>query len=202
MSKNINLSTVALETNSPLWHISELEGEPVLQVIGNTPTTHRTGTAAYLDEDHVGKVALIGEVKHNYRMQAEMRFLRHYHSQPRAGWFGFAIRAQDVLNYEIVWFMPNAETGNTAAYVPVAHGVVPWWTEAYANQKKGNPHIPTDSWFRARVEVLGDEFTVYVEDRLVFTKKITYYLSKGRPGFFVGTATDAMFRRIVIETLP
>jgi hypothetical protein len=191
MSKTLDLRAVALETNSPLWQISELESEPVFQVIGNK------------DVDHVGgKVALIGDVKHNYTMQTEMRFLRHYLSQERAGWFGFAIRAQDVLNYEIIWFMPNAESGNTTAYVPVAHGVVPRWTEAYSNQKKGTPYIPADSWFRARVDVVGDEFTLYVEDQFVFTKKITYYLSEGRPGFYVGTATDAMFRRIIIENLP
>ncbi|MEE8413950.1 MAG: hypothetical protein V3R96_05305 [Dehalococcoidales bacterium] len=201
MSKTLDLNTVDLETSSPLWNISELEGEPVLQVTGNMATTDRIGTEAYLEEEHLGKVALIGGIKHNYKMQAEMRFLGHHHSRASAGWFGFAIRAQGFLNYEIVWFMPNAETGSTAAYVPVAHGIVPWWTEAYAKQEKGNPHIPVDSWFLASVEVVGDEFTVYVDDKPVFTKKLTYYLSKGRPGFFVGTATDAMFRRIVIEDL-
>jgi hypothetical protein len=201
MSENVDLRTVALETNSPLWQIGDIENEPVLQVVGNTPTTGKTGAAAYLDEDHIGKVALIGKVRQNYRMQAEMCFLKYHRSPQSGGWFGFAIRAQDTLNYEIVWFMPNAETGNTVAYVPVAHGVVPWWTEAYASQGKGDPHIHADSWFQARVDVVGDEFTVYVEDRPVFTKKITYYLKKGRPGFFVGTATDAAFRRIIIEDL-
>jgi len=202
MGKIIDLNNITLDMNSPLWQISELEGEPVLQLTGNIATTQKTGTAAYLDEEHLSKVALIGEVKNNYRIQAEMRFLGHHHPRPSAGWFGFAIRAQDFLNYEIVWFMPNAETGNTAAYVPAAHGIVPWWTEAYSNQKKGNPHIPTDAWFRTSLEVAGDEFTLFVDDQLVFTKKITYYISEGRPGFFVGTATDAAFRRIVIEDLP
>jgi hypothetical protein len=50
--------------------------------------------------------------------------------------------------------------------------------------------------------IVDDEFTVYVDDQPVFSKKITYYILKGRPGFFVGTATDAAFRRIVIEDLP
>ena len=83
----------------------------------------------------------------------------------------------------------------------MAHGVVPWWAEAYASQQKGDPHIPINSWFQARVDIVGDDFTVYVDDQPVFTKKITYYLKEGRPGFFVGTATDAAFRRIVIEDL-
>lgn len=202
MSDFIDLQTVFPDTNSPLWQVITSENETVLQVTDNLATTQKTGTAAYPDEEHQGKVALIGPAKHNYRMQAEMRFFGHHHPRPRAGWFGFVIRAQDFLNFEIVWFMPNAETGNTAAYVPVAHGIVPWWSETYANQKKGSPHIPVDEWFRTRIDVSGDEFTAYVEEQPVFTKKITYYLKEGRPGFFVGTATDAGFRRITIEDLP
>lgn len=202
MNNFIDLPSAILETNSQLWQINTLNTEPVLQVIGNVPTTEKSGTAAYLDEDHLGKVALIGGVKRNYRMQAEMRFLRFHRPPLKGGWFGFVIRAQDVLNYELVWFMPNSESGNTAAYVPVAHGVVPWWAEAYAKQEKGNVYIPDNSWFQASINVVGDEFTVFVEDHPVFTKKITYYFKEGRPGFFVGTATDAAFRRIVIEGLP
>ncbi|OGO35566.1 MAG: hypothetical protein A2147_04605 [Chloroflexi bacterium RBG_16_57_8] len=205
MTEVIDLRKVSLETSSSLWQIIESEGEQVLQVTGHTMEPARqSGAAAYLDEDHTGTpvVALIDGARHNYGMQAEMRFLGHHHPMPRAGWFGFAIRAQDILNFEIVWFMPNAETGNTAAYVPVPHGIVPWWTEAYANQKKGAVPIPADAWFRARVDVVGDEFTVHVDDRLVFTKKVTYYLQKGRPGFFVGTATDVAFRRVLIKALP
>ena len=79
MPEIIDLRTVDLEMNSPLWQVSELEGETVLQVTGNLATTDRIGTAAYLDEDHVGKVVLIGQVKHNYRMQADMIFLGHHH---------------------------------------------------------------------------------------------------------------------------
>ena len=98
--------------------------------------------------------------------------------------------------------MPNAESGKTAAYLAVAHGVVPWWTEAYATQQKGGSRIPPNTWFRAHVDVVHDEFTLYVEDQIVFTKKLTYYLSEGRPGFYIGTATDAAFRRVMIKDLP
>lgn len=191
MDRILDLHTVALETNSPHWQISEFESEPVLQVVGNK------------DEDKIGgKVVLIGSEKRNYTMQAEMYFIGHHLGQERAGWFGFAMRAQDVRNYEVIWFMPNAESGKTAAYVPVAHGIVPWWTEAYASQKKGIASIPTKAWFRTHVNVVDDEFILQVEEQVVFTKKLTYYLSAGRPGFYVGTATDAMFRRIVIDDLP
>ena len=191
MNGFVDLAKVALEINSSLWQISESEGEPVLQIVGNE------------QEDHIGgKVALIDDVRRNYTIRAEMRFLGHHLSQERAGWFGFVMRAQDAQNYELIWFMPNAESGKTAAYLPVAHGVVPWWTEAYATQQKGEPRIPVDAWFQARVDVVDDEFTLYVEDQLVFTKKFAYYLSEGRPGFYVGTATDAAFRRVMIEDLP
>jgi len=187
----VDLSRVALETNSPLWQIGESEGEPILQIVGNK------------EADHIGgKVALVGDVRCNYTMQAEMRFLGHHLPQERAGWFGFVMRAQDKQNYELVWFMPNAESGKTAAYLAVAHGVVPWWTEAYATQQKSGSRIPPNTWFRAHVDVVRDEFTLYVEDQIVFTKKLTYYLSEGRPGFYVGTATDAAFRRVMIKDLP
>ncbi len=202
LKKALDLHKVSIQMNSSLWSLTDSDGEAVLQVTNNLSTTDRIGAEAYLTEEHLGKVALIGEPRYNYRMQAEMRFLGHHHRLAGAGWFGFAIRAQDFLNYEVVWFMPNAEPGSTAAYVPAAHGIVPWWTEAHATQKKGSVPIPADKWFTASVEVVGDEFTVRACEQTVFTKKVTYYLKEGRPGFFVGTATDAAFRRVVIEDLP
>jgi hypothetical protein len=191
METLIDLAKVTLETNSALWQLAESDGQSVLQVLDNR------------QEDHIGgKVALIGDPRHNYTMQAEIRFVRHYLPQDRAGWFGFVLRAQDTDNYELVWFMPGAKHGETAAYLAVAHGVVPWWTEAYASQEKAGPAIPLDRWFRARVDVVEDEFSLYVEDQAVFRKKLTYYLADGRPGFYVGTATDAAFRRVAIDDLP
>jgi hypothetical protein len=134
-------------------------------------------------------------------MNAEMRFLGHHLREGDGGWFGFVIRAQDISNYELVWFMPKAGARQTSAYLSVAHGIVPWWTEAYTSQQKGTLQIPYDKWFAARVDVIGDEFSLYANDSHVFTKKMTYYLSEGRPGFYVGTATDAAFRRVVIKDL-
>jgi hypothetical protein len=184
-------SNLTIETNSQLWQIEESEGDYSLQLTAN------------VEEDHVGgKIALIGGVRRNYSMDADFKFLGHHLSQERAGWFGFVVRAQDLDNYELIWFMPSAEEDKTVAYLPVAHGVVPWWTEAYATQEKGTSQIPLDSWFRARVEVLNDEMTLFIEGKVIFTKKLTYYLTEGRPGLYVGTATDAAFRRIAIKDLP
>ena len=128
-----------------------------------------------------------------------MKFLGHHLEMEAAGWFGFVIRAQDCDNYEVIWFMPGAERESSVAYVPVAHGIVPWWTEAYKTQKKGSIPVPKNKWFRGRIDVIGDELSVYVGDNFIFKKKLTYYLKEGRPGFFVGTATDVVFRRIKIK---
>jgi hypothetical protein len=190
MGKFLELSKESIQTNSPLWQIAELEGEQVIQVTGNA------------EADHVGgKVALLGRSRRDYSMWAELKFLGHHLGDRKAGWFGLVMRARDLENYELVWFMPQAEGGKTVAYLSVAHGIVPWWTEAYVGQQKGTAHIPDDAWFRTRVDVLKDKMSLYLEDQPVFTKKLTYYLSEGFPGLYVGTATDAAFRRIVIEDL-
>lgn len=188
------LRGLALETNSPLFQVVEDGDDDILQLTGNTRIGHIRG----------GKVALFGESRRNYSVQAEMKFLGHHvPDMERAGWFGFVFRAQDFENFELVWFMPNAAEGrDTVAYVPVAHGVCPWWTEAYETQKKGNPELPQENWFRARVDVHRDEFSVYVNDAFVFKKKLTYFLEEGRPGVFLGTGTDAAFRRVVVKDLP
>jgi hypothetical protein len=145
---------------------------------------------------------LFGDIRGDYTMTVDMKCLGTHLDSQGTGWLGFALRAQDCDNYEIVWFMPGrAEGNNTVAYVPVAHGICPWWTEAYSQQEKGNITIPQCDWFTARVDVQGDEFSVYVNGQFVFRKKLTYYLQYGRPGIFVGTATDAAFRRIRIEDI-
>lgn len=187
----LKLGALWIETSSDLWSVDESSDEPILQLIGHTHVEHVRNP----------QVALIDCPASDYSVEAEMRFVTNHLPESGAGWFGFAIRAQDFQNLDIIWFMPGAKRGSTVAYVPVAHGIVPWWTEAYASQKKGTVTIPDDSWFRARVDVTRDTFTVFVGDEFVFEKKLTYYLESGRPGFFVGTATDARFRRIAVRTL-
>jgi hypothetical protein len=186
----IDLSMVALETNSSLWQVGEKQGEQVLYVSGNTQG-HNTGC----------KTALVGNNRQSYSMQVEMRLLRCHSSQEGIGRFGFVMHAQDVHNFELVSFAPDVESGMTVAYLSVAHGVVPRPIEACAIQDEGICDIPCDEWFRAWVYVVDDEFTLRVEDRILFTenRRLTYY--RGRPGFYVGDATDAAFRRLVIEDL-
>lgn len=176
--------------NTDLWEKTEEEGEPVLRLINNDVIDHQGG-----------KVALFSAIFEDYTMKAEMCFLGHHLPEGNGGWFGFVMRAQDTENYELLWFIPLAESKHTVAYLPVAHGIVPWWTEAYRTQEKGEAQIPKDGWFQAEVLVQGDEFTLYIGEKEVFTKKFTYYLSKGHAGFYVGTATDAAFRRAEIRKL-
>lgn len=174
-----------VQTNSELWRLHHLDGEPCLAIVGNT-----------VDDQVGGKVALFFEPMKNCVLEAEFRFLGHHMEGAKAGWFGVVLRAQDGSNYELFWFMPEAEE-KTVAYVPVAHGVVPWWTEAYALQTKGQVPIPSDRWFRVRAEVTEDKASIYVEGQLALEKRLTYYLSTGRAGVYVGTLTDAAFRHIV-----
>lgn len=181
----IDIQKSLFQVNSDLWEIVDSGSEASLRIINNKMI------------DHVGgKVALLEPKMGNFTMEAEMRFLGHHLADGRGGWFGFVLRAQDTENYELVWFMPNAGAEPQVAYLSVAHGVVPWWTEAYQNQVKGRINIPMGDWFRARVDVMEDGFTLEVEGVEIFEKKLTYYLSAGYQGFYVGTATDAAFRRV------
>lgn len=191
MEKRLKLDDLDLVASSELWSVDETGEEPVLQVTGHTTVEHIRDS----------QVALIDFPASAYSLEAEMRFVTNYLPDPGAGWFGFALRAQDFMNYEIVWFMPGARRGYTVAYVPVAHGIAPWWTEAYETQKKGTVPLPKDGWFRTQADVKGDSFSIFVNDEFVFEKKLTYYLEAGRPGFFVGTATDAKFRRVAVRAL-
>ena len=195
----LDLKQIEIETNSSLFKIKMQNNEQVLQVINNVYNTEIDEKTGKPTDDVRGKIILLGPVRTDYSMEADMKFLGHHLEMEAAGWFGFVVRAQDCDNYEVVWFMPEAEGESSVAYVPVAHGIVPWWTEAYSTQKKGSVPVPKNKWFRARVDVIGDELSAYLGDNFIFKKKLTYYLKEGRPGFFVGTATDVVFRRIKIK---
>jgi len=198
----LDLTKINIEKNSDLFKIDTIDNEQVLTLTENTYNQDIDEfTGKKKDDTRGGKVVLFGDKLKDYSMIVDMKFLGfHMENFPSGGWFGFALRAQDLENYEIVWFMPGGGgESNTVAYVPVAHGVVPWWTEAYDKQEKGNVALPKNNWFTARVDVKKDEFSIYVDDQFVFKKKMTYYLTSGKPGLFVGTATDIAFRRIKID---
>lgn len=191
MAVSLKLGPWSVKASSELWSVDDISPEPVLQLTGHTQVEHIRDS----------QVALIDWDGSDYSLEAEMHFITCHLDDPTAGWFGFALRAQDFFNYEVVWFIPGAPRGFTVAYVPVAHGIVPWWSEGYETQEKGTVPIPRDNWFKARADVQKGRFSIYVNDQFVFEKRLTYYLESGRPGFFVGTATDAKFRRVQVRNL-
>lgn len=197
----LDLKQIEIETNSSLFKIKMQNNEQVLQVMNNVYNTEIDEKTGKPTDDVRGKVILLGPVRTDYSMEADMKFLGHHLEMEAAGWFGFVVRAQDCDNYEVVWFMPGAEGESSVAYLPVAHGIVPWWTEAYSTQKKGSVPVPKNKWFRARVDVIGDELSAYLGDNFIFKKKLSYYLKEGRPGFFVGSSTDVVFRKIKIKVI-
>jgi hypothetical protein len=147
------------------------------------------------------KVFLIGEKQTDYIMTAEMKFINiNLDDCEGCGWFGFAIRAQDFDNFEAIWFMPGTDKNNVA-YIPIAHGVGPYWAEGYMKSEKGTVKLPKNDWFKAKAIVKGKDISIYVNDELVLKKKASYYLTAGFAGFFVGTATDAAFRKVKIEKI-
>ncbi|MDA8216001.1 MAG: hypothetical protein M0Z94_00105 [Dehalococcoidales bacterium] len=178
--------------NSPLWRLADIEG-PCLALLDNTA----------LDEDG-GKVALVGVADWtDVSIEAQMRFLKgRGPDDPRRGWFGFALRAMDVHNYELFWLMPQ-HTGEVGAvaYVPVAHGIVPWWTEGYSKQTFGRAVIPANEWFSVRAEVVGRTARLTVNGEPALERTLSYYLNRGKVGFYVGTLTDTAFRRVRVRAL-
>jgi len=138
----LDLKQIEIETNSSLFKIKMQNNEQVLQVINNVYNTEIDEKTGKPTDDVRGKIILLGPVRTNYSMEADMKFLGHHLEMEAAGWFGFVVRAQDCDNYEVVWFMPGAEGESSVAYVSVAHGIVPWWTEAYSTQKKGSVPVP------------------------------------------------------------
>lgn len=202
--KEIIHNGLKFKANSDLFRAEQLDGSLAITIRGNH----------YSDEidEFTGKprsnsrgslVALIDTKLEDFAICAEMKLLAcHLDGFPQGGWLGVALRAQDADNFELVWFMPaGGGESNNVAYVPVAHGVVPWWTEAYEKQNKGAAKLDPSDWFDVRVEVRGDSFSVFSGGEFVFQKTMTYYLTSGMAGLFAGTATDAAFRNVRIETL-
>ncbi len=111
---------------------------------------------------------------------------------------GIVFRAQDLENYEMIWVMPLAKTENVA-HITVAHGIVPWWSEAYKISKKATIAINEQDWNLIQIQMAEDEFTVTVNQKNAFTKKYAYYLKEGKVGVFVGTGTDATFRNFHLK---
>ena len=184
-------SLAVSEANSPLWRLAEADGEPCVALLDNT------------SEDHDrGKTLVFGDSEWtDYSLQLETKVVKGRMPNPLVAWWGFGLRAQDPYNMECFFFRPPASGTAGLAYVPIAHGLQPVWTEAYRTQQFGPAVVPFGEWIQVRAEVRGREAQVWVGGQHVMTKTLTYYLWKGRPALYVGTLTDALFRRIKVESL-
>jgi hypothetical protein len=195
------------ESNTPLWQIVDGPVDATDEGAAGTADAQQDRRCIALlgntAEDHEhGKALLFGDPDwSDYALNAEVRVVRGYLSNPRQTYPGIALRARDVYNYEHFFFRPHNTTGHGAAYVPVAHGLQPVWTEAYHAQEFGRCAIPFDTWFRVRAEVRGREAVLYVDGREAMRRTLTYYLWRGRPGLHVGTCTDALYRNVTVEAL-
>jgi hypothetical protein len=201
-AQNINLSKIKIQSNSDLFKVDTIDNQATLIFEGNVfEASIDSFTGMEKSNSRGAKVFLIGEKQTDYVITAEMKFVNiNLDNCNGCGWFGFAIRAQDFDNFEAVWFMPRMDKNNVA-YVPVAHGIAPYWTEAYKKSEKGTVKMPHNDWFEARAVVEGKDISIFVNNKLVLKKKASYYLTSGYAGFFVGTATDAAFRNVKIETI-
>ncbi len=180
----------AWECNSPLWRLVDREG-PCLALLGNTVEDH----------EH-GKVLLFGDADWtDYAIEAEMRVTKGRMPNPLTTWFGYALRAQDPYNYECFFLKPHTSGPAGVAYVAVAHGLQPVWTEGYARQQFGVATVPFDVWTHVRAEVQGRQARIFVEGKEAMQKTLTYYLQRGRPGLYVGTLTDVLFRNVNVDTI-
>lgn len=201
-AQNINFDEVKFRNNSDLFRIETIDNEKTIILEGNKfDNSIDPFTGMEKSNSRGAKVFLIGGIQTDYVMSAEMKFIKaNLDDCNDCGWFGFAIRAQDFDNFECVWFMPGMKRDNVA-YIPFAHGVAPYWAEGYINSEKSTVKLPLNNWFKAKTVVKGKNISIYVNDELVLNKKASYYLTSGYAGLFVGTATDAAFRRISIRKI-
>jgi hypothetical protein len=201
-AQNIDFEKVKIQNNSELFRIQKVDSEQIIQLEGNEyDATIDPFTGMEKSNSRDSKVFLIGEAQTDYIMTAEMKFIKiNLENCKGCGWFGFAIRAQDFDNFEAVWFMPGVDENNVA-YIPIAHGIGPYWAEGYIKSEKGTAKLPEDDWFEAKAVVKGKVISIYVNNELVLEKMASYYLTSGYAGFFVGTATDAAFRNVKIEKI-
>ena len=202
IAQSIDYEKVKIQNNSVLFKIQKIENNETIILEGNKyDASIDPFTGMEKSNSRDAKVFLIGEEQTDYIMTAEMKFINiNLENCKGCGWFGFAIRAQDFYNFEAVWFMPGVDENNVA-YLPIAHGIGPYWAEGYLKSEKGTAKLQKNDWFEAKAIVKGKDISIYVNDELVLEKKASYYLTSGYAGFFVGTATDAAFRNVKIEKI-
>lgn len=116
----LDLTKIKIEKNSDFFKIDTIDNEQVLTLTGNAYNQEIDEFTGKKKDDARGKVVLFGDKLGDYSMTVGMKFLGfHVENFPTGGWFGFALRAQNFENYEIVWFMPagGGESNTVALYL-------------------------------------------------------------------------------------
>jgi hypothetical protein len=179
------------------WTALEESGEALLALLDNRTTDWRHGT-----------VAIAGNPAwRDYEYSLEFCLLAPPEGGTPMAWPGAVFRAQDTENYELLWFMPvtaRAESGGNVVYLSVAHGLVPWWTDAYVAIPRGNAPYTYGEWLPISIRIRGLEASVHVRGQPdpILTVRLTYYINGGCVGVYCGTQTSAKFRRMKVEPLP
>ncbi|MHA1672675.1 MAG: hypothetical protein ACTSYI_03525 [Promethearchaeota archaeon] len=193
----VNLEEVSILVNTDLFQKANLFGENILMVENNTYSAEVDPTSSKPLDDIKGKVYMFDTTIKTGSFSCEMQFLQN-HIPDKAPWMGVVFRAQDMDNYELVWIMPLANAENIA-HISVAHGIVPWWSEAYEQSKKATIALNEKDWNMITVQMEEEVFTVSVNQREAFTKRYAYYLKEGKVGVFLGTGTDATFKNFHLK---
>ncbi len=181
------------ESNGGNWRAEVEDGEAVLALPKNQALDWRGGT-----------VAIAGDrAWRDYEYSLDLYLLPHAEGSGMA-WPGVIVRAKDTDNYEAFWFLPHLDdaSGNVA-YLSVAHGIVPWWTDSYVSIPRGRAPYSPGEWLPISVRVEGLQASVRVrnEPDPVLTVRLSYYLDGGCVGVYCGTETSAKFRRMRIDLL-
>ena len=128
---------------------------------------------------------------------------------PQQSFVGVAFRGADDTNYDAVYFRPfnfrAADAARLRAVQYVSHPEYPWMKlRTDSPEKYEQPVSPVpdpNGWFRARIQVEGDEIKVFVNDSPTSALTVTA-LSKrqnGRVGFWVGNNSGGDFANLRLQ---
>jgi len=116
LAVSLKLGPWSVKASSELWSVDDTSPEPVLQLTGHTQVEHIRDS----------QVALIDWDGSDYSLEAEMHFITCHLDDPTAGWFGLCPQSPGLFQLRSRLVYPGTPRGFTVAYVPVAHGIVPW----------------------------------------------------------------------------
>ena len=120
---------------------------------------------------------------------------------------GIVFRLQDDQTYEGIYFRPQnsrnpAKGNNTVQYI--SHPENTWFClrKNFPGKYEAAADIPPDEWFHVKVEVIGLEAKVYVnqsETPCLVVKDLLHGTSKGKVGVFCGNTSGGTFANFTVK---